>query len=79
MSLKENRCLLLEDHLPCLGPVTRAGCRARCPSVGVACEGCRGEVAEAHRDEAFRLLAERGMAVREIRRRMGRFRGNDDA
>lgn len=74
--LRENRCLLLEDRLPCLGPVTRAGCRARCPSVGVVCEGCRGEVAEAHRDEAFRLLAERGLAVRDIRRRMGRFRGN---
>ncbi len=73
--IRENRCLLLEDRLPCLGPVTRSGCLARCPSVGVICEGCRGEVAEAHRDEVFRLLAERGLAVREVRRRLERFRG----
>jgi coenzyme F420-reducing hydrogenase gamma subunit len=73
--IRENRCLLQEDRLPCLGPVTRAGCRARCPSVGVICEGCRGEVTEAHRDELFRLLAECGLSVREIRRRLGRFRG----
>jgi len=74
--LRENRCLLLEDRLPCLGPVTRSGCRARCPSIGVVCEGCRGEVAEAHRDEMFRLLAERGLAVREVRRRLERFGGS---
>jgi sulfhydrogenase subunit delta len=75
--LRENRCLLLEDRLPCLGPVTRSGCQARCPSIGVICEGCRGEVAEAHRDEAFRLLAERGLAVREVRRRLERFGGGE--
>lgn len=74
--IRENRCLLQEDHLPCLGPMTRAGCRARCPSVGVACEGCRGEVAEARRDELFRLLAENGLGVRDLRRRLERFRGN---
>ncbi len=74
--IAENRCLLMEDRLPCLGPVTRAGCRARCPGVGVACEGCRGEVAEAHRDEVFRLLAGCGLPSREVRRRLGRFRGN---
>lgn len=73
--IRENRCLLLEDHLPCLGPVTRAGCRARCPSVGVPCEGCRGDVAEAHRDEMFRLLAEHGLTVRDTRHRLERFRG----
>lgn len=75
----ENRCLLQEDRLPCLGPVTRGGCRARCPGRGVPCEGCRGEVAEANRDEAFRLLVECGMTVRDIRRRMERFRGNGHA
>lgn len=33
---------LLSSGLLCMGPVTRAGCRAACPSVGVACSGCRG-------------------------------------
>jgi coenzyme F420-reducing hydrogenase gamma subunit len=69
----ENRCLLVEDHLPCLGPVTRAGCRARCPSVGVGCEGCRGDVEEANRVEMFRLLLEAGLSERDVSNRLSRF------
>lgn len=76
--LRENPCLLKERRLPCLGPVTRAGCRARCPSLGVACEGCRGWAAEANRGEEFRLLLDLGLTEREIRARMTRFAGDDD-
>ena len=72
---RENLCLLVERRQPCLGPVTRAGCEARCPSVGVVCEGCRGLVAEANRSEEFRLLLELGLAEREVRARMERFTG----
>jgi len=69
----ENRCLLMEDGQPCLGPVTLAGCRARCPSLGVGCEGCRGDVVEANHKEMFRLLLETGLSEREAQRRMSRF------
>lgn len=69
----ENRCLLEEDHAPCLGPVTHAGCHARCPGVGVPCEGCRGLVPEANRDELAGLLAGFGLPEREIRQRLQRF------
>ncbi len=34
-------CLLSGGYL-CLGPVTRGGCDAACPSVGSICLGCRG-------------------------------------
>lgn len=34
-------CLLSSGTL-CMGPVTRGGCRAACPSAGAACSGCRG-------------------------------------
>jgi len=40
--LRENGCLL-DIGDPCLGPITRAGCDARCPSNGMYCTGCRGE------------------------------------
>jgi len=71
----ENLCLLLEGKQACLGPVTRAGCGALCPTFGVICEGCRGLVAEANRGEEFRLLLEIGCGEREVRARMGRFTG----
>lgn len=41
--LKENACLLLSGKC-CLGPITRAGCGAICPTYGEGCEGCRGMI-----------------------------------
>lgn len=52
-----NPCLY-ESGIICLGPVTRAGCSAICPSYGSKCEGCRGIV----NDEA---LAAAGVNLRE--------------
>ena len=40
-----NLCLYEKGEI-CLGPVTRAGCDAICPSFGSKCEGCRGIVSE---------------------------------
>jgi sulfhydrogenase subunit delta len=42
----------------CLGPVTRAGCDAICPSYGSKCEACRGIVS----DEALKAA---GVNLRE--------------
>ena len=35
-------CRLVSGGLPCLGPITQAGCGALCPSVNRACYGCFG-------------------------------------
>jgi len=37
-----NVCVLVAKALPCLGPVTRTGCGAICPSMGRDCYGCFG-------------------------------------
>ena len=73
--IRENRCLLEQDGLACFGPVTRSGCEARCPSINVPCEGCRGEVAEANRDELCRLLLDAGLSGQELTSRAQRFAG----
>jgi coenzyme F420-reducing hydrogenase gamma subunit len=67
--LKENVCLL-EKGLTCMGPVTRAGCEALCPSHGYYCFGCRGLVSEPNRDSEARLLQAHGLTPEEV---AGRF------
>lgn len=73
----ENLCLLFETspHAACLGPLTRSGCAARCPSQGVPCEGCRGPVPEARTAELLKLLEADGFATRELHARLERFGG----
>lgn len=39
---KNNVCVLVAYNQPCMGPVTKTGCGALCPSVGRACYGCYG-------------------------------------
>jgi coenzyme F420-reducing hydrogenase gamma subunit len=39
-----NVCVMVAKNLPCLGPVTRTGCGAICPSMGRDCYGCFGPV-----------------------------------
>jgi coenzyme F420-reducing hydrogenase gamma subunit len=35
-------CVVVSKGIPCLGPVTNAGCGALCPSFGRGCYGCYG-------------------------------------
>jgi coenzyme F420-reducing hydrogenase gamma subunit len=39
-----NVCVMVAQGIACLGPVTRAGCGAICPSMGRDCYGCFGPV-----------------------------------
>jgi coenzyme F420-reducing hydrogenase gamma subunit len=68
----ENRCLLADGML-CCGPLTLAGCSARCPSLGVACVGCRGPAPDANYASAAALYQEQGWAREQVLRALATF------
>lgn len=78
--LAGNPCILIERGAPCLGPVTVAGCKARCISYNVPCIGCRGPVP--HKTAWFDSLAQtfknKGISEKEIRERMRIFGSHDE-
>ncbi len=49
-------CVLVADGIPCLGPVTRAGCGALCPAVGRGCYGCFGPLPQAQGESMLAIL-----------------------
>ncbi|MFH0778535.1 MAG: hypothetical protein V2A71_07890 [Candidatus Eisenbacteria bacterium] len=71
---KENECLLLKD-IPCLGPLTAAGCHAACPAHNLPCVGCWGPYEEANLLSEYHLLLEKGFTGEEIKRRVRNFGG----
>ncbi len=71
--LRENRCLLIQDGAMCIGSVTRAGCDARCPSLGVPCIGCRGPAVDANFPSLEALLVSKGYGVADIHAKLGVF------
>ncbi|RJP77764.1 MAG: NADH:ubiquinone oxidoreductase [Candidatus Zixiibacteriota bacterium] len=71
--MKENNCLLIEKKQVCLGPVSVAGCQARCPSLNIPCVGCRGPCTDANLKSAAATYAENGVAMEDVIRKMKTF------
>jgi len=64
-SLRENGCLLEEGQL-CMGPITRAGCNAICPTNNTPCLGCRGPYEDANLKGHIKILRDMGFSKDEI-------------
>lgn len=73
--LRENECVL-ERGMICLGPVTRAGCAAQCPTVGQYCIGCRGLVSEPNIAGMEEILVDHGLSLDDARRRLQLYNAN---
>ena len=61
----ENICVF-EMGMTCLGPVTRAGCKACCVSEGSFCWGCRGLIDNPNADSEREILARYGLSLQDI-------------
>jgi coenzyme F420-reducing hydrogenase gamma subunit len=55
-------CLAVSGESACLGPVTRAGCNALCPSIGRGCFGCFGPSEGANVGSLMQWLRSHGHA-----------------
>lgn len=62
-------CVLVAHGVPCLGPVTRTGCGALCPSFGRDCYGCFGPAEAVNTRALSRRFAGLGLRPDAIARR----------
>ncbi len=62
-------CVMVTRNEPCMGPVTRTGCGALCPSVGRDCYGCYGPAENANTQAMANRLQGLGLINDEVARR----------
>lgn len=62
-------CVMVSRGIPCMGPVTRAGCGALCPGLGRDCYGCYGPAENANTDALAAQFGRRGLDPSAVARR----------
>ncbi len=69
-------CVLVSQGLPCLGPVTQAGCGALCPAGNRGCYGCFGPMEQPNLDSLAQQLEQNcGQDHRDLKRLLRSFNG----
>jgi coenzyme F420-reducing hydrogenase gamma subunit len=72
-------CVMVAKGIPCLGPVTHAGCGALCPGYNRGCYGCFGPKETPNTAALSAELAEGGADAGTIRRLFSTFNANAPA
>jgi sulfhydrogenase subunit delta len=62
-------CVLVAQGVPCMGPVTRTGCGALCPSFGRDCYACYGPAENSNSDSLARRFSGLGLMPADVARR----------
>lgn len=72
-------CLLVAEGTCCLGPVTKAGCGALCPSIGRGCFGCYGPASTVNTASLSSALSAMGASEMTLLRLFRTFNANAPA
>ncbi len=59
-------CVMVSRGVACMGPVTRAGCNALCPSLDRDCYGCYGPAENANTDALAAQFSQLGLSPQAI-------------
>ena len=73
--LAGTRCLF-KDDVPCMGPVTTAGCGAPCPASSSPCDGCRGPLPDGNWGSEADMLTEHSITPEQIRHMFSKYTGS---
>ena len=69
-------CLMVADGVPCLGPVTQAGCDALCPAFDRGCFGCFGPSETANLASLMEAWTSLGVSDEDIVRSLRTYNTN---
>jgi coenzyme F420-reducing hydrogenase gamma subunit len=72
-------CVTVARGVPCMGPVTRAGCGALCPSLGRGCYACFGPADDVNAASLARRFEALGMPRRDVVRSFRGITGQEAA
>lgn len=64
--LRGTPCVMVSRGIPCMGPVTQAGCGALCPSFGRGCYACFGPKESANTGALAEWFTQLGLSREEV-------------